>query len=180
MPRPIPLSIRQEVIAMWQRRYKQPEIALKTGISLGSVKNIISRYKQRGLTGLKPDYDNCGSTGIRSDKLMYRQFVALRCWHTSWGYDKIASLMLEKYPGRVIADRRTVYRWWHSLGMVKKASTPPKREAEWSDKLHDIWQIDAKEMIKPQDGPFCSWLNIVDEGSGMVIDPLVFPQGKDQ
>lgn len=178
MPRPISLSIRREVVALWQRHYKQPEIASRMSISLGSVKNIIKRYKQRGASGLKPDYDKCGARGVRSDELVYRQFVALRIWHPSWGYDKIASLIAEKYPDRVLVDRRTVYRWWHRLGLVKKTSIAPKRDAEWSDQLHDIWQIDAKEMINTQDGQKCSWLNIVDEGSGMVIDPPVFSQGQ--
>jgi hypothetical protein len=96
-----------------QRGFSQPEIALKTGVSLSTTKSIIKRFNVEGKEGLKPQYDRCGQGGFRTNALLVRQYQAMRKWHPIWGHDKIASLILAKYPGTKLPDRRTVYRWWH-------------------------------------------------------------------
>lgn len=179
MPQPTSLSIRHTIITLRNGNCSQAEIAVKTGVSLGTVKTIIKRYREHGESGLTPSYDQCGQRGIVTDAFQVRCYLALRRWHPTWGYDKISSLVAAKYPTLKLADRRTVYRWWHQHRLVQLKSKPPKTEKKRATKPHQVWQIDAKEMMHTQaDRPHC-WLNIVDEFTGMVIDPPVFPPRED-
>ena len=61
-----------------------------------------------------------------------------------------------------------------------KPNKAPKEQARWAKHLHEGWQIDAKEEILTANGYKNCWLNIVDEHSGTVIDPPVFPLQKDK
>lgn len=175
MPRPIPLSVRHSIVTLRARHYSMPEISAKLSVSLSTVKTILSRHAARGDAGLKTDYDRCGQSGERTDALTVRYFICLRKWHPSWGYDKINSMILARHPAWKTPDRRTVYRWWRSRGLVVLKSKLAKEEKQWANDVHDGWQIDAKEMMRLADETTCCWLNIVDEKSGMVIDPPVFP-----
>lgn len=179
MPQPIACSIRHTVVTLRRRGNKLSEIAKQVGISNSSVKNILRRHRKRGDSGLLTDYANCGQGGIRSEQLVFRQFCALRRWHPSWGYDKIFSMIGAKYPVAKLPTRRTVYRWWRSLGLVVPKSKAPANEKCWASAAHQVWQIDAKEMIPIKTGQRHCWLNIVDEFTGTVIDPPVFPPGED-
>ena len=179
MPRPHSISVRHSIITLRSRAHSMPDIALRLGISLSSVKTILSRHASEGHDGLLTRYHNCGKAGERADAAVVRYFVCLRKWHPNWGYDKIRSLILSKYPLLKLPDRRTVYRWWHKRELVKVKSKLPKEEKYWAGSLHDCWQVDAKEVMTLANGQRCCWLNIVDEKSGMVIDPPVFSQSND-
>lgn len=174
MPRPIPLAVRHTIITLRESGTSQTSIATQTKVSLSTVKTILRRYRDRGKDGLKCDYNRCGPPEIRFDNLVYRQYVCLRKWHPGWGYDKITSLMIAKYGDRKHPDRRTVYRWWRKAGLVLPKSQPPKIKGSWAQQLHQTWQIDAKEKMKTQAEGLHCWLNVVDEYSGMVVDPPVF------
>lgn len=179
MPRPIPLAIRQTIVTLRQRGYSQPKIADQIDVSLSSVKTILRRFRDEGQAGLETRYHRCGQQQINFDQFTYRCYKALRIWHPGWGYDKISSIISNKYGTIQLPDRRTVYRWWKALGLVQSKTKPPRSAKAWAVKAHDIWQIDAKEMMHiDSDQPHC-WLNIVDEFTGGVIDPPVFPPRKD-
>lgn len=179
MPRPLPLSTRQAIIALRQRHHSQPEIACQLEVSLSSVKSIIRRYAESGEAGLQPNYDNCGPHSPTTCARQVRMFCALKTWHPGWGYDKIGSLIQAKHPSMRLANRRTVYRWWHAKDLMRKRSKPPQSAKQWASSPHQIWQIDAKEMMLLKDNQRYCWLNIVDEHTGTVIDPPVFPLRKD-
>lgn len=178
MPRPHSISVRHSIITQRSRAHSMPDIALRLGISWSSVKTILSRYAVEGDAGLTTRYHNCGQSGLRTEAIVVCYFVCLRKWYPNWGYDKIRSLILAKYSSLKLPDRRTVYRWWHERGLVAVKSELPKEEKQWVPCLHNGWQIDAKEVMHLVNGQSCCWLNIVDEKSGMVIDPSVFPQSR--
>lgn len=180
MPRPIPLATRLAVVTLRKRHYSMPEIASRLGVSLSSVKNIMDRYQKLGEAGLGADYSNCGPPTERFPPLTVRYYTALKRWHPSWGYDKISSLILARHSKYALPDRRTVYRWWHKRNLVVVKSCLTTRQKVWAEELHQVWQIDAKEGMKLKDGTKCCWLNIVDEKSGMVVDPPVFPLRQNQ
>jgi len=79
-------------------------------------------------------------------------------------------------PELKLPHYRTFNRWfhWNNQLEVSTKSVLPKVNARTAKRLHEIWQIDAKEEMIIADGSKNCWLNITDEYSGTVIDPPVF------
>ena len=175
MPLATPIEIRKLVIRYNKDGVSKSEIARRLALNRQTVRSIISRFAEHGDAGLLPRYDRCGPKEILTSSLIYRSFCALRRWHPKRGYDYIRSEIMAKYPTIKPPDRRTVYRWWHQLGLVEARTTLPRLADRSTNLLHHTWQVDAKEKMKTKNGNRCCWLNIVDEGSGMVICPPVFP-----
>lgn len=175
MPRPTPLAIRHTIVTLSEKGMSQSSIAVNTAVSLSTVKTILRRYRDRGKAGLQCDYSRCGPKEVLFNALVYRQYICLRKWHPRWGYDKITSMMIAKYADRKCPDRRTVYRWWKKVDLVPPRSQPPQSEGDWAQRTHQTWQVDAKEMMITKAEQRQCWLNVVDEFTGMVIDPPVFP-----
>lgn len=163
------------MVKLRQRGLTQLAIAAETHVSLSSVKNILKCHDKLGAAGLQTNYQQCGPSGIRSDALQVRQYCALKKWHPGYGYDKISSLLLAKYPTIKLVCRRSVYRWWHQRRLLPLRSQPPKPEKVWACRPHQVWQIDAKEMMQIAGEQRHCWLNVVDEYTGGVLDPPVFP-----
>ena len=55
------------------------------------------------------------------------------------------------------------------------AGRPAKGSTPRATLPHDAWQMDAKELIKLNHGDLVSWLRLVDECSGAVLQTVVFP-----
>ena len=45
----------------------------------------------------------------------------------------------------------------------------PRPKGDWAKKVHETWQIDAKERIVLADGSQGCWLTIIDEKSGATL-----------
>jgi hypothetical protein len=180
MPRAISMAMRQLVVDQYKRGISKSKIACNLQIGRTSVHTIISRYKEAGESGLIPNYDNCGKSRPQASDFIYRAVRCMRTWHPNWGGEKIRSQMLMLRPELDLPEVRTFYRWFHWNNQIESKSKTPKQESHWAKHIHEVWQIDAKEEIQTADGQKNCWLNIVDEASGAVIDPPVFPLQKDQ
>lgn len=175
MPSATPLAVRQLVIDLFTAEVSKSEIARRLELSRSTVIAIIRRYEVNGESGLEPTYYNCGPSGPRTDAFLVRAYCCLKRWHSGWGYDRISSLIISKYNSMMLPDRRTVYRWWNTRGLVKSKAKGPPVDHPWAKTLHEGWQVDAKEKMTTADGERCCWFNIVDEASGTVVAPPVFP-----
>ena len=174
------MAIRQSVISQYKKEIAKSRIACNLKIGRTTVHSIISKYEQEGEKGLIPKYDNCGKPRPQSSDFIFRSIRCMRTWHPSWGGDKIRSKMLQLRPHLDLPEVRTFYRWFHWNKQIDPKSKAPKEQARWAKHLHEGWQIDAKEEILTANGYKNCWLNIVDEHSGTVIDPPVFPLQKDK
>lgn len=175
MPIATAFPIRELVVTRYREGVAKSHIAKQLGLSRGTVTTLIKRYESGGQEGLVPNYAACGRRVDRSEDFIFRAYQCLKTWHPGYGYDRISSQISTKRPGLKLPDRRTVYRWWNAKGLVIKRLKTRGRSAPWTKELHEGWQVDAKEKMKLADGSRCCWLNIVDEGSGTVVDPPVFP-----
>lgn len=177
MPSPIPMALRQTIISCIKKGQKVSTLAKTYQVSRSSIYSLIKREANEGAIGLQPRYDRCGRLRPANDQFVYRAVRCLRHWHPNWGAEKIRAEMLVMRPDLQLPHYRTFTRWfhWNDQLSAKPKTALPKEEPKRATRLHEGWQIDAKEEIIIANGSKNCWLNITDEYSGMVIDPPVFP-----
>lgn len=176
----LPHSDRELIIREKLKGRSLIQIAASNNFSYSTTCNIWRRFKSKGIEGLKPNYSNCGPSGIKRSYKIYRCSLWLKRKHPKWGAPFIKTILEERYPTEDFPSIRTMQLWFRKAGLsipkaYRKEPTIPKVKA-----VHDCWQIDAKENLKLQDGSKACYLTIVDVKSGAVLDASVFPQGKNQ
>ncbi|MEM0995390.1 MAG: hypothetical protein AAGI49_20320 [Bacteroidota bacterium] len=174
MPRAVPMAIREQVVLRHRTGSSALELSREYGLSRQTIYNILDKSKSGA--SLHPDYEYCGKVRPRAGDFIYRAVRCLRTWHPSWGAEKIRAYMQLLRPELSLPHYRTFTRWfhWNSQITPRLRSTLPPTPHKWAKKLHEIWQIDAKEEMQLLDGKKACWLNVVDEFSGTVISPPVF------
>lgn len=179
MAEPTPMAVRKSIVAQYEKGTSISSIASNFNVSRGTVYTLIKRYRSDGTDGLKPRYGNCGKPRPDSKDFIFRTVRCMKNWHPGWGAEKIHAELLRMKPKLNLPHPRTFYRWFRWNGQTFPSTTLPKSESQWSEKVHEGWQIDAKEEIRIADGSKQCWLNVTDEKSSTVIDPAVFPPQED-
>jgi len=176
MPTPISMALRQSIIERYKKGEKVASLARTFKVSRGSIYSFIKRETSNGLEGLVPHYRQCGKIRPSSNQFIFRAVRCLRTWHPTWGAEKIRAEMHQMRPDLKLPHYRTFSRWfhWNKQIVVRLKSSLPKQKTKQATRLHEGWQIDAKEEMTIADGSKTCWLNITDEYSGTVIDPPVF------
>lgn len=176
MGQPISTGVRTSIIQQHLKGISNSQIAINFQVGRTSVHKLIKRYKEEGDKGLIPRYSNCGKhRPCASTNLGYRAVRCFKTWHPNWGSGKIRAEILKINPAIVLPTVRTLNRWFRWNQQNTASTKLPKAPRQWASQLHEGWQIDAKEEMKTADGVKQCWLNIVDEKSGTVVDPIVFP-----
>lgn len=174
-------ALRQEVYTLWESDFSYVYISEELSIPYSTVRNLCKRFEKLGVTGLTPDYHNCGQgrEPKRTD-LIYRTAVWLKSKHRKWGGEYIRLILRERYPEVKVPTARTMQNWYKALDLNPQRDKRPREESAWADEAHDVWQIDAKEQMRTRDGEPASWLSMVDEHSGAILEAPVFPPKEDQ
>jgi hypothetical protein len=99
----------------------------------------------------------------------------MRTQHPTWGGGLIRVLLQEQgHDG--CASERTLQRWFQRSTL---APAPPGRRPDSEERRaqapHDVWQMDAVDQLRIAGGQQVSWLRLVDECSGAVLQTVVFP-----
>jgi hypothetical protein len=176
MPQPVSMAVRQSIIDRYLKDEKICVIAQDLEVSRGTVYALINRHKSQGDEGLKTSYAPCGKKPPSEQEFIYRAVRMMRHYHPKWGAEKIRAEITLLRPQLELPHCRTFNRWFHKTGQLDIAlkSSLPKEQAKLAKRLHEIWQVDAKEEMKIANGTKQCWLNITDEFSGTVISPPVF------
>ena len=175
MPAPIPVPVRQAILARWQKGESVASVAEALHLSPRTVRHLVRRFADRGKKGLVPDYDRCSTKKMPTDDALFQQAVNMRQQHPAWGGGLIRVLLQEQGKDACPSER-TLQRWF------QQSSTPPAppgRRPTSDDKRarrpHDIWQMDAVDQLGLAGGQKVSWLRVVDEYSGAVLQTTIFP-----
>lgn len=179
MPRITPMAVRTQIVQKYVEGQSISSISAELKISRKTIHTLIDRYKSHGEPGLKPHYRHCGKKRPSADDFVFRAARCLKTWHPSWGGEKIHAEISRARPTLSLPSVRTLHRWFRWNAQVIAKTKLPKAPPKWARTLHEGWQIDAKEHMRTADGQWQCWLNIIDECSGTVIDPPVFPLSKD-
>jgi hypothetical protein len=177
MGRPIPVPQRQVIFQRSALGHRAADIADDLGLNPETVRKLISRFRKAGEAGIAPDYSRCGTNQPnRGDAGMIGAATAMRREHPAWGAGIIRVQLAEQHPGRVIPSERAIQRAFARAGLnpapAGRRRDGPGRRAE---RPHQTWQMDAADQMKLADGGQASWLRIVDECSGAVLETVVFP-----
>lgn len=177
MSAPISIAIRKNIVVRYKNGERISCLARAYKVSRGSIYSFIKMAQSEATQSLEPQYDNCGKVRPQENQFVFRAVRCLRTWHPSWGAEKIRAEILGMRPQLKLPHYRTFNRWFHWNNQIEVflKSTLPKSIPKRAKRLHEGWQIDAKEEMVIADGSQHCWLNITDEYSGTVIDPIVFP-----
>jgi len=175
MGQPTSTGVRASIIQQHLKGISKSQIAANFKVGRTTVHNLIKRYKASGNDGLRPKYSNCGKNRpSASTDFVYRAVRCFKTWHPTWGSGKIRAEITKLNPSMVLPTVRTLNRWFQWNEQNTPSTKLPKAPRQWASQLHEGWQVDAKEEMKIADGTKQCWLNIVDEKSGTVVDPIVF------
>jgi transposase len=174
MPRSVPLMVRQAMFQRWQKGVPVSTLAEEMGLSERTVRNLVRRFVQRGKQGLRADYARCATKAAPKSSVAFQRAMQMRQQHPSWGAGLIRILLTEEL--KASPSERTLQRW---LRQAKQTPAPPGRrpssDAYRACRPHEVWQMDAAEQMVLAGGQGVSWLRLVDECSGAVLQTTVFP-----
>lgn len=174
MPAPIPIPVRQKILERWRKGESVASLAEELQLSLRTVRHLVHRFAQRGKEAVAPDYSDCATKKLPTDSAVFQKALEMRRLHPSWGGGLIRVLLQE--ANEESPSERTLQRWFrrHELTPApagRRTASSTQRAAQ----PHDVWQMDAVEQLRLGSGQKVSWLRLVDECSGAVLDTAIFP-----
>jgi len=176
MPCALPMAMRQQVAEQYRKGQKLIDISEHYGLSYSTVRKLCKRLDKEGAAGLTPRYSHCGiKPASPASTLIKRAALWLKRLHPGWGAALICLKLKQRYRRAPLPCERTLQRWFRAAGLYKAKSTFPAGVKTWASRVHDTWQVDAKEKLVLGDGQKACYLSVVDEKSGALLDALVFP-----
>src|ERR1700752_1664371 len=174
MPAPIPAPVRRVLFDRWSKGESVASLAESLQISRRTVRHLVRRFAERGRDGLATDYSDCGTKKLPGDSAAFQQAIEMRKQHPTWGGGLIRVLLQE--ANQDCPSERTLQRWFRSQ-QLSPAPTGrrPTKEIVRAVRPHDVWQMDAVDQLRLGSGQKVSWLRIVDECRGAVLQTGVFP-----
>ena len=193
------LSVRESVIGLRLEGYNMREISRELSISYGSVRDFCHRMSPccgescadsslvTSPCDLLPRYSHCGLQQKAYSLVVIETSLSLKRLHPLWGAARILISLATELSQMVdlgtadatdiekLPSDRTLDRWFRENNLSK----PPRRSGEptigRARKVHNIWEVDAKEHLRLQDGQSACYLTMVDEKSGAWLASPVFP-----
>ncbi len=176
MPAPIPVPVRQAILARWNKGESVASLAEALQLSPRTVRHLVRRFADRGKDGVVPDYDRCATKKVPTDDATFQQATKMRAQHPTWGGGLIR-VLLQEQGNDGCPSERTLQRWFQRPS--GSARRPPGRRPASDEKRarhpHDVWQMDAVDQLSLADGQKVSWLRVVDEYSGAVLQTTISP-----
>ena len=84
-------------------------------------------------------------------------------------------MQLEERYGKGLPAERTMQRWFAKAGLYALKTRFNQVPSTFVQRVHDLWQIDAKEQLHLSDGTRACYLTIADQKSGCLLSSFVFP-----
>jgi len=174
MPKPIAVTIRQQIVERHQQGQSLGQIATDLRMPYSSVRNVWSVYRRTGR--IAPDYQACGRRGSRASKRIQRAAVWLKRAHPKWGAPLIRVLLQQKWPQERLPHERSLQRWFRASGVGQRSTgRQPRHSLERGAQPHDVWEMDSKEGLILAGNEAASWVIMSDEASGSMLAGTVFP-----
>ena len=180
MPRPVPIPVRQAIWRRFQDGQDGPTIARDLGLAPRTVRRLLAPLPvgRPGGPGSLLRPLRGGDAEARRVARAGRPGPAPRAPDLGGGADP-----RDAAPP---APRRPAARRPDAPALVPAApGSPPRRRgggppatARRAVRPHEVWQMDAAELVPLRTGQRVCWLRVVDECSGAVLWTAVFPPGR--
>lgn len=177
MAKAISLLARERMIALYKTDMALNAISLECGVSYGSVKTLIRRYKTQGVTGIVARYGACGRKRDYNSESSYRLVRLYKRYHPQWGVSYILMKIKDKYPQLPLLCSRVYERRLKADNQITLEKNPPLQfvyHVQGARLPHETWQIDAKERLTTLDTKAACYLTISDEKTGCALEAHVF------
>jgi Helix-turn-helix domain len=176
MPSALSTELRLKIVELYAKGNKLLDVCEHLHLSYCTVRKICKRYQEEGQAALKPHYHNCGRPRAQPcGALIYRAALWLKRLHHQWGAALILVKLKARYHRKTLPGERTLQRWFHAAGLYKTKTSLPAPKKRWAKRVHDTWQMDAKEKLHLASGQKACYLTVVDEKSGCLLRAFVFP-----
>ena len=175
MTQVIPVPVRQEIVERHHRGETLTEIAQALSLSFWGVRRIWRQYQAAGADALALHYDQSGQRGYRYERLIYRAAIWLKRHHPKWGAGFIRVILQQRYPTHKLPHPRTLQRWFRQHQLNPQRVQRPAVIRERAARVHQIWQLDATSHLYLADGTPASWIALIDEYSGALLQSRAFP-----
>jgi transposase len=123
---------RIQVIRMMRRGKSRAEIQEETVYSEVSIIEVIKRYNEAGLAGLRDKrHDNCGARPLLSDEqMLHLAQVVRKDYHQGvlWNGKKVLNWLQEEYGIAVYPQR--AFEYLKQIGMSQQVPRPRHRKAD--------------------------------------------------
>lgn len=171
MPPALTAASREDIWRRHQQGESAASIAHCCRLNVRSVRRLLRSFRQAG-SPLAPNYHHCGRHRPPQNLPLHPRVLDLRRLHPTWGAGRILAELSKSCHRVVLPNRSTVKRWLVNAGLAppRPEYPPPPRAV----RVHQIWQMDACEMILLADGSRVCWLRLVDEFSGAFLFTRVF------
>jgi transposase InsO family protein len=178
MPRPVPVPVRQAIWNRFRDGQDGPTIARDLGVPPRTVRRLLLRFRPGDPEALVPSYGRCGAATPRPAEPLVQAARGLRREQPTWGAGLIRVMPRRDRPNEPVPATRTLRRWLLRAGLAPApAGRRPAGEARRAVRPHEVWQMDAAELVPLRAGRRVCWLRVADEGSGAVLWTEVFPPG---
>jgi transposase len=175
MPRAVALPIREQIIALHQQGIRLTTIAQQLGLSYHTVRQCWQRFCREGVAGLSPRYPHCGPKQRRFAGVVQEAALTMKREHPRWGAGLIRVELEQQFPHIALPSGRSLQRWFVAAGLQPLRSQRPASVSPRARRVHEVWELDAKERMRLLDGTGTSVLTVTDEASGAWLGALVFP-----
>jgi transposase len=173
MGRALTISTREEIMRLFVSGQNAYSISKALNLSYSTVNGLCKRIKEGGVAFLPARYGDCGRRPAREQNPLYQKLLDMRREHPEWGAEYLL-VQMSKF-GPPLPSPRTLQRWFRKEGFSCLRGRAPKTVKVWSSKVHDIWQVDAKEQVSLPGGEEVCWLSVTDEKSGALLGAVLFP-----
>lgn len=175
MPAALGLEIRKEIVQRRDKGETFRAIAEEMSLSYDTVRQIWRHWETHGQ--LAPNYKACSHPGPRKPREVWEAALKLRQAHPRWGAMVIRLRLLDHFEASDVPSERTLQNWFRKAGLNRTPANQrqPVISVKRGKAVHEVWAVDAKEKLKLADGSGASWLTVVDEASGAILDAEAFP-----
>ena len=180
MGRAISVPQRQVIFQRTGLGHQADDIADDLGLNSKTVRTLMARFGKAGAAGITPGYARCGLNQARqSDVDLIGEVITMRRQHPTWGAGIIRVVLAEQHPDRTLPSERAILRAFAKAGLnpapAGRRHGGPGHRAE---RPHETWQVDAADQMKLAGTAQASWLRVVDECTGAVLETAVFPPSR--
>jgi len=174
MARFLPVPVRQAVFRAHLEGLGTADLASHFQLPPRTVRHLV-RQGHQGDGAFAAAHYRSGSTASAFPPTVRQQVLGLRQEHPRWGAGVLRAWLLEQGGDDPLPSAATIRRWLRADGLPparagRKARARPRAAAP-----HEVWQVDAADQMPLSNGQLVSWLRLVDECSGAVLQTVAFP-----
>lgn len=150
------------------------EIAQAIGRSWLTVRKWARRYRVAGVSGLQTRARGRPKTGVLGsypEKLREEALRRKRA-HRKWGARRILVELKQQFPNERLPDPSRLARFFkvHCPEAVAKHEKRSKRPTPaQATAVHEVWQLDIREMIRLQDGDLAAIIDLRDTYGAAIL-----------